>query len=523
MTSPNVLVILADDLGYSDIGSFGGEIDTPHLDRLAARGVRMESFYVTPRCSPSRAALLTGRQPHSVGIGILTRDDSPTGYAGSLSTDAPTIAEVLRDKGYLTALAGKWHLSSDTTTPNPTWPTQRGFERFHGILPGCSSYYQPELYEGDERLPPSSVAGDFYFTDDITATAVATVRTAAEQRRPFFLYVAYTAPHWPLHAPETVIAKYRERYRQGWDELRAERRERQRQLGLSAATTISAVDGEVPAWVDAPDTAWEVERMAVYAAQVEIMDRGIGRVLDELERQGGLDNTLVVFSSDNGACAEDLREEMGAFFGADICPPFTRSGDPVRIGNNPHTVPGPEDTYLSYGRSWAHLSNTPFRLYKRWVHEGGISSPLIASWPAGGVSSGEVVKTPAHLIDIFPTVMQATGADNASIGRSLLDSWRSGNPAADSEERELCWEHIGNAAIRRGRWKLVREASQPWELYDIDVDRGETTDLIDDHPQLADDLEQAWQRWAEANSVLPWEQVLADYAARGLPSSATQG
>ncbi|MDR5701887.1 arylsulfatase [Agromyces aerolatus] len=519
MSTPNILLVLADDLGYSDLGAFGGEIDTPNLDDLATRGIRMDSFYVTPRCSPSRAALLTGRQPHSVGIGILTQDDSPTGYAGSLSTAAPTLAEVLERRGYLTALAGKWHLSSDTQTPNSTWPTRRGFSRFRGILPGCSSYYQPGLYEGEERLDHGQLADDFYFTDDVADTAINVVRAAAQQARPFFLYLAYTAPHWPLHAPEAVIAKYRDRYRAGWDELRAARHDRQRAIGLAAGAPRSAVDSEVPAWSGAAHQEWEVERMAVYAAQVEIMDRGIGRVLEALKESGQLDDTLVIFSSDNGACAEDLYPGAD-FLPEEICPRITRAGDPVQIGNDPRVHPGPETTYMSYGRSWAHLSNTPFRFYKRWVHEGGIASPLIASWPAGGLSSGAIVESPAHLVDVFPTVMDAVGrfgdgdGDGDGDGQSLLPLWRRVSSDA-GVERDLCWEHIGNAAIRRGRWKLVREALNAWELYDIERDRGETMDLIDDHPELARDLARAWAQWAERNGVIPWEQVLAEYRARG--------
>jgi arylsulfatase A-like enzyme len=518
MPSPNVLVILADDLGYSDIASFGGEIDTPNLDRLAARGVRMEQFYVTPRCSPSRAALLTGRQPHSVGIGILTRDDSPTGYAGSLSTEVPTLAEILGEQGYLTAVTGKWHLSSDTRSPNPTWPTRRGFERFHGILPGCSSFYQPELYEGERRI---ELADAFYMTDDISAYAVDVVRTAAQEARPFFLFAAYTAPHWPLHAREEDVAKYRERYTRGWDILRKERQARQGEIGLGIASVESAPDSQVGAWSDAPDQAWEVERMAVYAAQVEVMDRGIGSILDALEESGQLDNTLIVFSSDNGACAEEFSVELGEYFGEDICPRTTRDGRPVRVGNDPLIMPGPEDTYMSYGRSWAHLSNTPFRLYKRWVHEGGISSPMIASWPAGSLRTGEVIRDPAHLVDIAPTILEAVGLAGRTDGRSLLDTWRGG--AAAEEERVLYWEHIGNAAVRRGRWKLVRETLADWELFDVVADRGETTNLAAEHPDLVAELTQLWEIWALETGVILWEDVLADYERRGRDLRLAQG
>lgn len=511
MTTPNVIVILADDLGYSDPSPFGGEIETPHLDRLAATGVRMNSFYATPRCSPSRAALLTGRHPHSVGVGILTTDDRPNGYAGSLSTTAPTIAEKLQERGYTTALVGKWHLSSDITEPNETWPTRRGFDEFYGILPGASSYYRPPLREGEERLNAES-ADDYYFTDDLSARAVDFVTRSAEQETPFFLYLSYTAPHWPLHAPEEVIARYRERYLAGWDELRARRASRMHDHGLISEEELPH-DHEVPAWEDVADAAWEAERMATYAAQVEIMDQGIGSVLDALEAHGIRDDTLVVFTSDNGACAEELPFSSKGL-SADVSPPFTRDGREVRVGNEPGITPGPEGTFSSYGRSWAHLSNTPFRLYKRWVHEGGIAAPLIASWPAGRVAQGNIIAAPAHIVDIMPSIMDAVDAVDDGPGASLLAEWRN-REKHSTPQRDLFWEHMGNAAVRRGRWKLVREWPGPWELYDLHADRAETNDLVSDHPEIERQLARAWQDWAERNGVIRWEDVLDDFRARG--------
>lgn len=520
---PNVIVILADDLGYSDLGCFGGEIDTPNIDRIAAAGISMSSFYVTPRCSPSRAALMTGRQPHTVGIGILTADDRPHGYPGSLDPLAPTLAERLGAQGYVTALAGKWHLSSDPRNPNGSWPTRRGFDEFHGILHGCASYYQPRLVTGETVNPPEAVAGDYYITDDLTEKAVDFVRRSAAGADPFFLYLAYTAPHWPLHAREADIARYRERYAAGWDELRGRRFERLTDAGLGSGASRTARDETVPAWQDVENREWEIERMAVYAAQVEVMDRGIGLLLDELERSGALEDTLIVFSSDNGACAEPLPPNPDIkVMNADICPPLTRAGAPVAVANDPLVRPGPEEGYSSYGRGWANLSNTPFRLYKRWVHEGGIASPLVASWPAGGVGSGQVRTQAAHIIDILPTVMQAVGAPVDDVdGVSLLQAWT--DDAAEVPERALFWEHIGNAAVRSGRWKLVREAGAAWELYDIVADRTETVDLSAQQPELVDELTVQWQEWADRTGVLAWDDVLADYRSRGLPELAAKG
>jgi arylsulfatase A-like enzyme len=515
--SPDVLVILADDLGFSDLAAFGGEIDTPALDRLAHRGVRMSSFYATPRCSPSRAALLTGRHSHEVGVGVLTSDDRPHGYRGSLDPAVPTLAERLRALSYTTALAGKWHLSSQRKAPDETWPTRRGFDEFYGVLPGAVSYYAPPLMDGEERLPPSATAGDYYLTDDLTRYALGFVERAHASGRPWFLYLAYTAPHWPLHAREADVAKYRERYRAGWDRLRERRLARQHHLGLATTSDLPQRDPRVPAWAEMPDPEWEAERMAVYAAQVEAMDRGVGALLDQLEAQGTLDDTLVVFCSDNGACAEELPTPSGRL-PADVSPPTTRDGRLVRVGNSPDVMPGPADSYASYGRSWAHLSNTPFRLYKRWVHEGGIASPLIASWPAGGVLAGHVTGAPGHVVDIVPTVLSAVGGgDDAGgmAGVSMLDVWR-GDAAV---ERPLFWEHLGNAAVRYGRWKLVREAGQPWELYDVVADRGETHDVAAGYADVVTRLEGCWEAWARSAGVIGWDQLLEYYRARGLERS----
>ncbi|WP_349428106.1 arylsulfatase [Microbacterium sp. LWS13-1.2] len=520
MSTPNVIIILADDLGFSDIAPFGGEIDTPALQRLADRGVRMSSYYVTPRCSPSRAALMTGHHPHSVGIGVLTTDNRPNGYPGSLTTDVPTLAERLSERGYTTGLFGKWHLASDFTTPSPTWPTRRGFDEFRGILPGASSFYQPPLVEGEERVPIETLADDFYFTDDISEHGADFISRHAAVDEPFFLFLTYTAPHWPLHAAPEDIEKYRERFAGGWDEIRAARLQRLQEIGM-----VPDVDKLPPAQVatewPADEAAWQIERMSVYAAQVESLDRGVGRILDALDAAGVADDTLILFFSDNGGCAEELPPGLSAF-NEMVCPTTTREGEPISIGNDPSIMPGPATTYQSYGADWATVSNTPFRLWKRWVHEGGISTPFIAAWPHGGVPSGGTIShAVGHVIDVVPTVMDALGATADTEGTSLLPILRA--PDERGAEREVFWEHIGNSAVRRGDWKLVREWGGDWELYNIRHDRTESRNLATREPELVADLAESYRRWAESHGVIPWQDVLADHEARGIPTARAVG
>lgn len=508
-TPPNVIVILADDLGYSDIGCYGGEIDTPNLDRLARGGVRATAFYNTARCSPSRASLLTGMHPHQTGIGILTEPLAPYGgYPGSLDPAVPTIAERLHQAGYATCASGKWHLASDTQTPGVAWPTRCGFDEFYGILPGADSYFHPRnLWHNETRLPiPES---GYYFTDAISQHAAEFIESHTD--RPFFLYLAHTAPHWPLHAPEEDIERYMERYLAGWDRLRAERHDRLRKQGLlGQESSLRPRDPRQPAWEDVEHQEWEARRMATYAAMVERMDAGIGRVLDAVESTGRTENTLVVFLSDNGASSENLPPSVSPHF-FKRQPSHTPSGRPMQIGNEPHIAPGRPDTYTSYGRSWANLSNAPFRLYKRWVHEGGISSPLIVSWPDAGLPAGHIVRAPFQLTDLVPTIAEATGIGPAGAGISMLRAFG----GDEAPEHPLFWEHVGNAAMRDGNWKLVREADQPWELYDLSTDRAEEHDRAAEHPDVVSRMESAWQAWADEVGVIPWERMKEITAVHG--------
>lgn len=479
---PNIVLIMADDLGYSDLGSYGGEIPTPHLDRLAAEGVRFTEFYNAARCSPTRASLLTGRTPQAVGIGHL---NGPGIYPGDLDRETPTVAELLREVGYSTYMAGKWHV---TPWPGPghNHPTKRGFDRFYGIISSIRSYYNPpSLMRDDEALPPPE--GDYHFTDAVTEAAVEFV-SAHDSSRPFFLYVAHAAPHWPLHAREADVARHIARYREGWDAVRAARHRRQAHLGLLAPR-----DERVVPWESAEPKEWLARRMAVYAAMVEQMDRGVGTVLDTLESRGMAENTLVLFLSDNGGCAEEIGPEGRARH----FPLQTRDDRTVRLGNGIHIPPGPEDTYASYGLEWAHASNTPFRLFKSFVHEGGIATPFLARWP-GAIEPGSTSRQVGHVIDLLPTLLAAAGAAPRSFeGRDLFGP----NPEA---ERTLFWEHEGNRAVRRGDWKLVAVHGGPWELYDLKKDRTELLDLASAQPDRVEALSSLYDEWAEGSGVKPW-------------------
>jgi arylsulfatase A-like enzyme len=523
MARPNIVLILADDLGYSDVGCYGGEINTPNIDRLGRAGVRFNQFFNTARCSPSRASLLTGLHPHQTGIGILTNNDGAGGYPGSLNDRCATLAELLSADGYATGLSGKWHLSSSVWKPTDSWPTRRGFEHFFGTLSGCGSYYQPTTLFRGERDASEELAGPgFFYTDAIADDAAAFIAEQAASR-PFFCFAAFTAPHWPLHASEQDLAEYDGVYERGWDVLRLERLERQRREGIVAADfELSERDPVVPDWSEEENQEWQARRMRVYAAQVQRLDRGIGRVLESLQRGGVRDNTVLVFLSDNGASAEalPLGDPAAWLARTEVIPRRALDGNPIRFGNDPDIDPGPDDTYASYGRSWANLSNTPFRLYKRWIHEGGIATPLIVNWPAGRLMDGAVLSAPFQLTDFVPTVLEITGTAYSSPGgrdvlplegRSMLAALRGED--ANLPPADMYWEHIGNAAIRRGQWKLVREFGRPWELYDLSAGRSEENDVAAEHPDLVATLTADYERWAARVGVIPHEQIRELYAS----------
>ena len=424
---PNILVILADDMGYSDIGCYGGLIHTPNLDSLAAHGLRYTQFYNTARSCPSRASLLTGLHPHQTGIGHMAKKQhGEEGYRGDLNDRCVTIAEVLRTAGYATYAVGKWHVTNQLSPSGAkdNWPLQRGFDHFYGTIMGGGSYYDPAtLCRGNDYITPENDPAyrpeTFYYTDAIADNALQFLATHHDRQagKPFFMYMAFTAAHWPMQVPEEEAASYHGVFDKGWDELRREKYHRMRQSGLLDPSWALSTDETVVPWRTVQNKDFEIRCMEVYAGIVSRMDRNIGRVVEWLRRQGMLDNTIILFLQDNGGCAEGMERQRPPFKvrvpqGETLAPmapdelqtlliPFkTRDGRPMRRGQ---VEAGGVDTYVAYGKGWAHLSDTPFREYKHWVHEGGIATPLIVHWPAGITARGELRKTPGQLPDIMAT------------------------------------------------------------------------------------------------------------------------
>lgn len=498
----NIILILADDLGYSDIGCYGGEIKTPNLDALAAGGLRLTQFYNGSRCCPSRASLLTGLYPHQAGVGAMNGDSGQRGYRGHLVDACVTLAEVLKPAGYRTYLSGKWHLG------NPD-PIARGFDECYALIGGFRNFWDPQTFRRQPAKTPKReyAPGKFYATDAITDHALDFLADARKQDRPYFLYLAYNAPHFPLHAPKEEIAKYEETYQKGWDQIRAERFERMKAMGLLGPNwplsprsdyhgfQEKGPHGTNPAWdsLDPDRRADLARRMAIIAGMVDRMDQNIGRVVADLRAHDEIENTLILFLSDNGACAE--WDSWG----------FDGSSGPNNVlhrGPELDTMGGPE-SYLSYGSGWANAGNTPWRLYKHYGHEGGISTPLIVHWPARMKRQGEIDARPGHIIDVMPTLLEVAGAtyperlrDHPILppeGQSLLPALRAEPPA----ERTLYFEHEGHRAVREGTWKLVARAGQPWELYNIEADRTEQNDLAAQHPDRVTKMAQLWDAWAE--------------------------
>ena len=543
-TRPNVLLILADDLGFSDLGCYGGEIPTPAIDRLAAGGVRFSACYTSARCCPSRASLVTGLHPHEAGIGSFVTPAPEPGrgpaYTGHLLPDTATLAEILGDAGYSTWMVGKWHMGRPG-------PLARGFQNYYGfrnLLAHSESQWDPGAYV---RLPRKVTpelafpAGGFYATDAFTGYALEFLRQARADRqaRPWFLYLAHSAPHFPLHAPKETIDRHMPTCRRGWDALRAERLERQKKLGLLPPDTPLPPRAEVPVDRDdiangfpgKPNPAWDslpadrredlARRMATFAAMVEHIDRGVARIVADLQQHGELENTLILFLSDNGACYE---------WG-----PFGFDG-PSREGTTTlHTGPaldrtGQPGTHSSYGSAWANLGNTPLAMYKHFCHEGGLASPLIVHWPAGlrspaPAAGPRITDCPAHVMDIVPTVCAATGvpcpqtrrgrAIRQPSGISLLPACR-GTPLA---ERPLAFEHQEARGLRLGDWKLVWGKRQPdpvrWELYNLKTDRCEQHDLADKEPERLQQMILEWNRWARRVGAAPF-----DRAGKSVPDPA---
>lgn len=496
---PNIVVILADDMGYSDIGCYGGEIRTPNIDSLAKNGIRWTQFYNNARSCPSRAVLMTGLYPHQAGMGWMAAADitSPE-YQGHLNNNCVTIAEALGSQGYGTYMSGKWHLCTDRMCKGNNksdWPRQRGFDRFYGIVEGASNYFNTSMTNDNERVRKN---GDgFYITTSLADSASAFITRHDYQDRPLFLYMAFNAPHWPLHALDEDIERYKDAYKDGWDKLRAARFERQVAMGLfPEGTQMSDRDSEVPSWdslTDEQKTDFS-RRMAIYAAQVDAMDQGIGKIVQALKDKGQFDNTLIMFMSDNGACAEHVS-----------------SGKTKELT-------GKDGSYESYRRNWANLSSTPYKEYKHFTYEGGIASPLVVSWPAGidRKYNGAWIREYGYFADIMATCLDVAGVEypkefkgneiHPLEGVSLVPNF-SGRATGRGM---TFWEHEVNIATRDGKWKMVVKnlEGRPWDiskpcLYDMETDPTELNDLSEKYPERVKSMFDAWERWAERVHAYP--------------------
>lgn len=501
---PNVLVILADDMGFSDLGCYGGEIKTPHLDRLANNGIKYTQFYNAARCCPTRASLLTGLYPHQAGVGQMVGNLGTPEYQGYLNDQCVTLAEVLKTGGYNTYMSGKWHVGND----KGHWPLDRGFDRYFGLINGASNFFNNIYYRDptsrqtfllDETLYDVPATTEemwrnnegFYTTDAFTDYAIKFLKQQQQSHNPFFLYLPYTAPHWPLHAFPEDIAKYEGVYSKGWDELREERFQRQIEMGLfDESLTPAQTDEKVTAWQDADQNTrkeFEIE-MAIYAAMIDRMDQNIGRVIKQLKEMGQFDNTLILFVSDNGGCH--------------TTPSFPHLGG----------TPGGPNSFPCYGYMGAELSNVPFRKYKQFIHEGGIATPFIAHYPKGIKQAGRLEQQPGHIIDVMATVVdicnveyptQRNGKEITPMQGISLQPTFEGKEL--NRQSPLFWEHVQNRGVRVGDWKLV--AAKPnleWELYNMKEDRTELNDLSKTHPQKRKELIETYNTWARENHIRPF-------------------
>lgn len=525
---PNIILIMADDLGFSDLGCYGGEVNTPNLDYLANNGVRFSRFYNTSRCCPTRAALLTGLYNHQAGIGEMTEDRNLPGYRGHLTENAVTVAEVLKDAGYRTGMVGKWHVSNTVVQPTPQaqmawlnhqtehpyfspveqYPTNRGFEKYYGNIWGVVDFFDPfSLVNG--TTPVKSVPKNYYHTNAISDSSVAYIQQFSKSGKPFFLYVAETAPHWPLHALPEDIEKYKDTYKVGWDAIREQRYQKLVKLGLidPATSPLSPrIDNELK-WENNPDKEWDAHAMAVHAAMIDRMDQGIGKMIKALREIGELDNTLILFLSDNGASPEDAARYGPGF----DRPGGTRDGRPIAYPVDKKVMPGPQTTFASIGQRWANVSNTPYRYAKSQSYEGGIRTPMIAYWPKGiKVKKGIISNREGHVMDFMATFTQIAQAPYPTVyqgrqitpmqGISLVPAFED---QKGKEHEALFNEHFGAKYVRHAGWKLVARNNENWHLYRINADETELNDLAGQYPDKVKELEDKWQQWAMANQVFP--------------------
>jgi arylsulfatase A-like enzyme len=538
--APNVVIVLCDDVGFADLGCFGGEIDTPNLDRLAAEAVRLTNFHVAPMCSPTRAALLTGLNHHLAGVATVAHSDP--GFPNlecELTPHASTMAEILRDNGYATLMVGKWHLAKDNDCHDAgskhSWPSQRGFDSFYGILDPFTNFHHPHrLVRDNTAVAVDRYPDDYYFTDDLTSEAISMVRSvkAADPTKPFFLYFAHGAAHAPLQAKAVDIDKYADRYRVGWDAVREERYRRQLEMGVIPSNAVlpprnSEPRNEVKAWDELTEREQELfaRYMAVYAAMVDNIDQNFGRLRTALEEMGEWENTLVLFTSDNGGSREGESNGTSQYFrtllgtstsghGGAEDPGFEADWSRRDLMGSPQTLP-------HYPRGWAMVSSTPFRLYKINTHLGGHSVPCIVSWPARLGTQGSMRRQFAHVTDVLPTVLDVIGIERpthrngepvfplagASMATMLAD------PDAPPHHREQYQELHGHRGYYRDGWHLVtlhqprtRFGDHEWELYDLRNDPTETTDVAAQHPDLVAELAVAWEAAAQANQVYPLDE-----------------
>lgn len=528
---PNIVLILVDDLGYSDLGCYGGEIETPNIDRLAQNGVRMTQLYNSARCCPTRASLMTGLYPHQTGVGFMTADNGKPGYRGFLNDRCVTTASLLQTAGYKTYLAGKWHLRGAGDLE--CTPTNRGFDEFYGPFRDYASFYREDLYfrlpEGREPIEQSS--DSFYATNAITDYALHFLDDARKNAKPYYLYLAYNAPHFPLQAPVELIDKYAEEYEKGWDHIREERFAKMMASGLipknfdlSERGLVPEVPNrnkdskyfgqQIPAWdsLDHDRQKDLARRMATFAAMIEIVDRNVGRVVEDLKANGELENTCIFFLSDNGACAE--------------WDPYGFDDDPypqnkLYKGDELKEI-GQKGTFHSYGTAWANASNAPFSSYKHYTYEGGISSPAIVHFPSSVKASGSINRETQHVMDVAATILDLANVRYPEKwkgetlypieGQSLLPLIE----GRATSSRPLYFEHEGNRGVRDGKWKLVwTNYEKQWELYDIQKDRTETRNIARSHPNKVANLSKQWHAWAE-RCLVEKEKIVIP--SKGMPT-----
>lgn len=520
---PNILLIVADDLGYTDLGAYGAEISTPNLDKLASGGVKMTGFYASPFCSPTRAMLMSGSDNHLVGFGdmaelMLPEQRGKPGYEGNLNARVVPMAQVLKDAGYRTAMAGKWHLG----VKEEFSPATSGFEQSYAMVMGGASHWgdQSGIVAMDPAKPPKAIYREngkaidiprdgFYSSQAFTDKLLDYLKSGEKSGKPFFGYLAFTAPHWPLHAPDADIAKYEGRYKEGYDKLRKERLERMKRLGIVPADTpVYEGHAHWPKWESLTPAQQEAEarRMTVYSAMVDHMDRQIGRVLDYLKAKGELDNTFIFFMSDNGADGNSVYD-VGR----------TREWIEKDMDNSTANT-GKPGSFIEYGPGWAQVGSTPFKLYKSFMYEGGIAVPAIAWGP--GIKGGALKREFAHVTDVAPTIFELAGARHPGTeyqgkpvlplrGKSMV-SWLQGKASTvRSDQDAVGWELGGRKALRKGDWKIVY-ANKPWgkdgwELYNIAKDRTESRDLADENPQKLGEMIVAWKQYVAETGTLEIE------------------